>query len=62
MNYPKLINKDLNNNVFEYDGGELWIRENVSFVSCFQMIINCLLLRETYRKHKESISQKRQVF
>ena len=31
MNYPKLINKDLNNNVFEYDGGDLWIRENVSF-------------------------------
>ena len=31
MNYPKLINKDLNNNVFEYDGGDLWLRENVSF-------------------------------
>ena len=31
MNYPKLINKDLNNNVFEYNGGDLWIRENVSF-------------------------------
>ena len=31
MNYPKLINKDPNNNVFEYDGGDLWIRENVSF-------------------------------
>ena len=31
MNYPKPINKDLNNNVFEYDGGDLWIRENVSF-------------------------------
>jgi hypothetical protein len=31
MTYPKLINKDLNNNVFEYDGGDLWVRENVSF-------------------------------
>ena len=31
MTYPKRINKDLNNNVFEYDGGDLWIRENVSF-------------------------------
>ena len=31
MNYPKPINKDLNNNVFEYDGGDLWLRENVSF-------------------------------
>ena len=31
MNYPKRINKDLTNNVFEYDGGDLWIRENVSF-------------------------------
>ena len=31
MNYPKLINKDPNNNVFEYDGGDLWVRENVSF-------------------------------
>ena len=31
MNYPKPINKDLNNNVFEYDGGDLWVRENVSF-------------------------------
>ena len=31
MTYPKLINKDLKNNFFEYDGGDLWIRENVSF-------------------------------
>ena len=31
MNYPKPINKDPNNNVFEYDGGDLWLRENVSF-------------------------------
>ena len=31
MNYPKRINKDLTNNVFEYDGGDLWVRENVSF-------------------------------
>ena len=31
MTYPKPINKDLNNNVFEYDGGDLWLRENVSF-------------------------------
>ena len=31
MTYPKLINKDPNNNVFEYDGGDLWVRENVSF-------------------------------
>ena len=31
MTYPKLINKDLENNSFEYDGGDLWIREDVSF-------------------------------
>ena len=31
MKYPKLIKKDLKNNLFEYDGGDLWIRENVSF-------------------------------
>ena len=31
MNYPKLINKDLKNNSFEYDGGDLWVREDVSF-------------------------------
>ena len=31
MTYPKLINKDLKNNLFNYDGGDLWIRENVSF-------------------------------
>ena len=31
MTFPKLINKDLKNNSFEYDGGDLWIREDVSF-------------------------------
>ena len=31
MTYPKLINKDLKNNSFEYDGGDLWVREDVSF-------------------------------
>ena len=31
MTYPKLINKDLKNNFFEYDGGDLWVREDVSF-------------------------------
>ena len=31
MTYPKLINKDLKNNLFNYDGGDLWVRENVSF-------------------------------
>ena len=31
MAYPNLINKDKSNNVFEYDGGDLWIRKNVSF-------------------------------
>ena len=28
---PKLINKDLKTNLFEYDGGDLWVRENVSY-------------------------------
>jgi len=28
---PKLINKDLVSNLFEYDGGDLWVRENVSY-------------------------------
>ena len=31
MTYPKLIKKDLNSNSFEYDGGDLWVREDVSF-------------------------------
>ena len=31
MTYPKIINKDLKNNSFEYDGGDLWVREDVSF-------------------------------
>jgi hypothetical protein len=31
MTYPKLINKDRENNSFEYDGGDLWVREDVSF-------------------------------
>ena len=31
MSYPKLIKKDLKNNSFEYDGGDLWVREDVSF-------------------------------
>ena len=31
MIYPKLIKKDLKNNSFEYDGGDLWVREDVSF-------------------------------
>ena len=31
MNSPKLINKDLKSNIFEYDGGDLWVRENVSY-------------------------------
>ena len=31
MIYPKLIKKDLKNDIFEYDGGDLWVRENVSF-------------------------------
>ena len=31
MTYPKLINRDKSKNIFEYDGGDLWVRENVSF-------------------------------
>ena len=31
MTLPKLINKDLVSNLFEYDGGDLWVRENVSY-------------------------------
>ena len=30
MTFPKLIKND-NNNLFEYDGGDLWVRENVSY-------------------------------
>lgn len=33
MNYPNLIKEDLSRNLFEYDGGDLWIRENVHFQS-----------------------------
>ena len=31
MTYPKLIKTNESNNNFEYDGGDLWIRKNVSF-------------------------------
>ena len=31
MNYPNLIEEKLSKNIFEYDGGDLWIRENVSY-------------------------------
>ena len=31
MTYPKLINSNLKTNLFEYDGGDLWVRENVSY-------------------------------
>ena len=31
MTLPRLINKDLVSNLFEYDGGDLWVRENVSY-------------------------------
>ena len=26
MNYPNLINENLSKNLFEYDGGDLWIK------------------------------------
>jgi len=31
MIFPKLINNDTKTNLFEYDGGDLWKRENVSY-------------------------------
>ena len=31
MTYPKLIKNNLKTNLFEYDGGDLWVRENVSY-------------------------------
>ena len=31
MTYPKLIKNDLKNTLFEYDGGDSWVRENVSY-------------------------------
>ena len=31
MTYPKLIKNDPKINLFEYDGGDLWVRENVSY-------------------------------
>jgi hypothetical protein len=31
MAYPKLIKNDPKTNLFEYDGGDLWKRENVSY-------------------------------
>ena len=31
MTYPKLIKNDPKTNLFEYDGGDLWKRENVSY-------------------------------
>ena len=32
MTYPKLINNNLKSNLFAYDGGDLWRRENVSYL------------------------------
>ena len=55
MNYPKPINKDLNNNVFEYDGGDLWVRENVSFWDdqevCWDNDIINFIREKTYIKN-----------
>ena len=55
MNYPKPINKGLNNNVFEYDGGDLWIRENVSFWDdqevCWDNDILNFIREKTYIKN-----------
>ena len=31
MTYSKIVNKDLENNMFENDGGDLWIRKAKSF-------------------------------
>ena len=31
MNFPKLLENKVKKNIFEYDGGDLWIRKNVSF-------------------------------
>ena len=31
MNFPKLLENKVKKNMFEYDGGDLWIRKNVSF-------------------------------
>ena len=31
MNFPKLLENKAEKNIFEYDGGDLWIRKNVSF-------------------------------
>ena len=49
MKYPKLIKKDLNfdNQIFEYDCGDLWLREDVSFRKdlehCFDNDIKILI-------------------
>ena len=55
MTYPKLVNKDPNNNVFEYDGGDLWIRENVSFWDdqevCWDNDIINFIREKTYIKN-----------
>ena len=55
MTYPKPINKDLNNNVFEYDGGDLWVRENVSFWDdqevCWDNDIINFIREKTYIKN-----------
>ena len=31
MTFPNLINNNSNKNQFEYDGGDLWVRKNVSY-------------------------------
>ena len=31
MNFPKLLENKVKKNIFEYDGGDLWLRKNVSF-------------------------------
>ena len=31
MNYPTLIHQNSSQNIYEFDGGDLWVRENVSY-------------------------------
>ena len=31
MTFPKLINNDPKKNLFDYDGGDLWVRDSVSY-------------------------------
>ena len=70
MTYPKLIKNDLKTNLFEYDGGDLWVRENVSYWDdqdyCWnndilKFIVNATSIKEFFWKINYTIPYESQI-